>query len=85
MILRRNSIAWLMRAVGVVALNLAVGRTIFAFEPWRLAGIGPIAVTIQAGLLFLISARATPPVRILGRLRSGQRDWTLVFFVCTRA
>jgi hypothetical protein len=49
-----------MRAVGVVALNLAVGRTIFAFEPWRLAGIGPIAVTIQAGLLFLVRARGRP-------------------------
>lgn len=54
---RRQTIASLMRVVGLVALNLAIGRIIFLFEPWRLAGIGLIAVCIQGGLFFLLRAR----------------------------
>lgn len=57
---RRNSIARLMWIVGIVALNLAVGRSIFLSEPWRLAGIGPIAVAIELGLVCLIRARGRP-------------------------
>ncbi len=52
---RLHSIASLMQVVGLVALNLAIGRVIFLFEPWRLAGIGPIAICIQSGLFFLLA------------------------------
>jgi hypothetical protein len=58
--LPRHSIARLMWLVGIVALNLAIGREIFLSEPWRLAGIGPIAVVIQLGLVCLIRARGRP-------------------------
>ncbi len=57
---RRISIASLMWVVGIAALNLALGRVIFAWEPWRLAGVGLIGVTIQLGLFFLIRARGRP-------------------------
>ena len=56
----RTSIVSLMLVVGIVALNLALGRTIFLAEPWRLAGIAPIGVIIQVGLFFLIRARGRP-------------------------
>jgi hypothetical protein len=60
MSLPRNSIASLMSVVGIVALNLAVGRAIFLAEPWRLAGVAPIGVIIQVGLYCLIRARGRP-------------------------
>ena len=53
----RNSIVSLMYVVGIVALNLTLGRFIFEGEPWRLAGLAPIAVMIQLGLFCLIRAR----------------------------
>ena len=53
----RTSIVWLMSLVSIVALNLAVGQTIFLGEPWRLAGIAPTAIVIQLGLYNLILAR----------------------------
>ncbi len=58
--LPRTSIAWWMKAVVLVALNLAAGRMLLVSEPWRLAGMGPIALAIQAGLFFLIRARGHP-------------------------
>jgi hypothetical protein len=60
MSLRRNTIASLMLVVVVVALNLAVARAIYLFEPWRLAGTGPIALAIQGGLFYLIRSRRRP-------------------------
>ena len=54
---RRTSISALMWVVGIVAVNLTVGRMIFWSEPWRLAGIAPIAISVQIGLLFLIRSR----------------------------
>jgi hypothetical protein len=53
----RNSTVSLMYVVGIVALNLTLGRFIFEGEPWRLAGLAPIAVIIQLGLFFLIRSR----------------------------
>jgi hypothetical protein len=58
--LRRNTIASLMLVVVIVALNVAAARAIYRFEPWRLAGAGPITLAIQAGLFFLIRARGRP-------------------------
>ncbi len=55
--LPRSSIATLMRVVGIVALNLAVGRVIYRFVPWRLAGIFLIGMLLQAGLLCLFCSR----------------------------
>ncbi len=82
----RNSIVSLMYVVGIVALNLTLGRLIFEGEPWRLAGLAPIAVMIQLGLFFLIRAR--------GRVRryafwagfeAGRLAWILVVLVYTSA
>ena len=58
--LRRNTIAALMLVVIIVALNLAAARAIYMFEPWRLAGVGPISLAIQAGLFYLIRSRGRP-------------------------
>ncbi len=57
---RRTTIASLMKLVAIVALNLCIGQMIFWYEPWRLAGIGPIAVAIQVGLFFLLRSRGRP-------------------------
>ena len=57
---RRMSIASLMKLVAIVALNLCIGQMIFWYEPWRLAGIGPIAMAIQLGLFFLVRSRGRP-------------------------
>jgi hypothetical protein len=57
---RRNTIASLMLVVVIVALNVAAARAIYLFEPWRLAGMGPITLAIQAGLFYLIRTRGRP-------------------------
>jgi hypothetical protein len=57
---RRKSIASLMKLVAIVALNLGIGRMIFLSEPWRLAGIAPIAMAIQFGLFFLARSSGRP-------------------------
>jgi hypothetical protein len=57
---RRKSIASFMKLVAIVALNLGIGRMIFLFEPWRLAGIAPMAVVIQFGLFFLVRSSGRP-------------------------
>jgi hypothetical protein len=56
--LPRPSIGILMCVVGIVALNLAVGRTIYQFVPWRLAGVFLIGLLLQAGLLCLFRGRS---------------------------
>ena len=55
--LTRTPIFALMQVVVLVAVNLAVGRMIFDGEPWRLAGIGPIGVLVELGLVVLIHNR----------------------------
>ncbi len=57
MSLPRSSIARLMCAVGIIGLNLAVGRVIYRFTPWRLAGVVLIGVVLQVGLYRLIRSR----------------------------
>ena len=82
--LRRNTIGSLMLVVVIVALNLACRACDYLVEPWRLAGVGPIALAIEAGAVLLDSrSRAAPEVRILGGLRGGQHTGSLVVLICT--
>ncbi len=55
--LPRSSIAMLMGVIGIVALNMAVGRVIYEFLPWRLAGAFLIGVVVQVGLFCLVCSR----------------------------
>jgi hypothetical protein len=58
--LPRSSIVMLMCVVGIVALNLAVGRVIYQDVPWKLAGIGLIGVVLQVGFFCLICSQGRP-------------------------
>ena len=53
----RSSIAMLMGVVLIVAMNLTLGRSIYGFVPWRLAGIFLIGIVLQVGLFCLICNR----------------------------
>jgi hypothetical protein len=53
----QSSIGTSMWVVGIVALNLAVGRAIYRFLPWRLAGVFLIGLLIQVGLVCLFRSR----------------------------
>jgi hypothetical protein len=57
---RRRSIAALMSVIGVVAVNLTVGRAIYEVLPWKLAGVLLMVVFLQVGFVYLVFSRANP-------------------------
>jgi len=54
----RFSIARLMLVVAIVALDVAIGRAVFAYKPDLLLATAPMALTLQFGTWsFVTSAR----------------------------
>jgi hypothetical protein len=78
--LPRSSIAMLMVTVGIVALNMAEGREIYQFVPWRLAGIFLSRAVLRVGLYCLICSRGRPScVDRSWESASGSR-WYFIWF-----
>ena len=67
----RFSIGRLMSVVGVVALNLWVGRILFSIEPWILAGAAPIGLTMEFAVYRLICSRGRARAFWAGFLATG--------------
>ena len=55
----RFSIARMMAIVGVIALNIATARILFAYEPELLIGVGLGVLVLQVGLFRLVRGRGT--------------------------
>jgi hypothetical protein len=53
----RLTIATMMCFVGIVAVSLAVGRALFASEPWLAAGVCLAGLAIQVGLFRIVRVR----------------------------
>jgi hypothetical protein len=56
----RLTIVTLMCAVGMVAVSLAVGRALYASDPWLPAGVCLAGIAIEVGLFQIVRTRGKP-------------------------
>jgi hypothetical protein len=66
----RLTIVTLMCAIGMVAVSLAVGRALYASDPWLLPGVCLTGLAIEVGLIRIV------------RMRGRSRAFWLGFVVC---